>query len=245
MNWWNGIPCKAKDGHQRWTQRHAWGDTRPSEALTSIPSAFAMAQPHMALPGSHWPILVSLVITQTFHSLLGTSTTSAWMSYFWQFGKGRNWDHPYLLLKTTFLSWFETWIQINLPLPARLGTTLEPGSFFLGTDGNTVSTLVVLNSNTQQQHTDYKPWESSVSSQRTVNSNIYPQVHRHICIQATYKQQQSELHLQLDTSVVSIMCDDQDLQVPKLLHPGHPNLLCYNVWGERTFQLFSHHYMKA
>lgn len=131
------------------------------------------------------------------------------------------------------------------PSPSKAGHNTRARKFFLGTDGNTVSTLVVLNSNTQQQHTDYKPWESSVSSQRTVNSNIYPQVHRHICIQVTYKQQQSELHLQLDTSVVSIMCDDQDLQVPKLLHPGHPNLLCYNVWEERTFQLFSHHYMKA
>lgn len=66
-----------------------------------------------------------------------------------------------------------------------------------------------------------------------------------ICIQVTYKQQHSELHLHLDMSVFSIMCDDQDLQVPKLFHPGHPNLLCYNVWEERTLQLFSHHYMKA
>lgn len=48
-NWWNGIPSKARDGHQRWTPWHAWGDTGTSQALTSIPSAFAMVHPHVAL----------------------------------------------------------------------------------------------------------------------------------------------------------------------------------------------------
>lgn len=108
-----------------------------------------------------------------------------------------------------------------------------------------MNTLVVLNSNTQQQHTDYKPWERCLPEVLQIQIYILRFIDTSICIQVTYKQQQSELHLHLDTSVFSIMCDDQDLQVPKLLHTGHPNLLCYNVWEERTFQLFSHHYMKA
>lgn len=57
-------------------------------------------------------------------------------------------------------------------LPARLHTPLGPGRHFSALMATQWVVLVVLNSNTQQQHTDYKPWGRSVSSQSIANSNI-------------------------------------------------------------------------
>lgn len=167
------------------------------------------------------------------------------MRSFWQFGKGRNWDHQYLLQKTTFLSWFETSIQRNLP-PSKAAHTTGARSFFFALMATQWVVLVVitaiLNSNTQTTSHG-----GGLCLPKVLQIQIYNLrfIDTSICIQVTYKQQQSGLHLHLDTSVFSITCDDQDLQVPKLFYPGHPNLLCYNVREERTFQQFSHHYMKA
>lgn len=237
-------PCKAKDAHRDMpgvTQgqvRH-WLPFPGCCYGTSPHGTTALKQALTDWAWHHWlkhkPFLQSC-----------TYTTSAWMRSFWQFGKGRNWDHPCLLLKTTLFSWFETFIQNKLALPVRLHTPLGPGRFFFALMATQWATWLSLQQYSTAAHR-LQDKGGGLCLPKVLQIWIYILrfTDTSTCRQVTYKQQQSELHLHLHTSVFSIMCDEQDLQVSKLLHPGHPNLLCYNVWEERTFQLFSHHYMKA
>lgn len=213
---------------------------------SSIPSAFAMAHPHYSsdTTGSHWLISASLVKTNLSFSP-GTSTTSAWMELL------AIWERQELRSSIPASENYISSLIWNLhpeqaPSPSKAAHTTGAGGSVFFPLMATVNTLVVHNSNTQQQHTGYKP-QGSLCLPKVLQIKIYILrfIATSICIQVTHKQQQSELHLHPDTSVFSILCGDQDLQVPKLFHPGHPNLLCYNAWEERTFQLFSHHYMKA
>lgn len=87
----------------------------------------------------------------------------------------------------------------------------------------------ILSSNTQTK----KPRRKSASFQSIAHSNTHLQVHGHIKLYTANIQtnsSNSELHLHLETSVFSVTCDDQNLQVPKLFYPRHPVLPPYNVW---------------
>lgn len=213
----------------------------PVPLLWSIPTWHCSSE----TIGSHWMILVSLVKTQTFPSVLALPQHQP------EWGASGNSGKAGIEIINICFRKLHSFPDLKPPsretsLPARLHTPLGPGSFFFALMATQWVVLVVLtailNSNTQT-----KSHGGGLCLPKVLQIQIYNLkfIDISICIQVTYKQQQSGLHLHLDTSVFSITCDDQDLQVPKLFHLGHPHLLCYNVREERTFQQFSHHYMKA
>lgn len=160
-------------------------------------------------------------------------------------GKARNWDHQYLLLKTippnsgppsrvASLAYLgHQPICAGSPL-ARLHTLLGPGSFHPALMAmqcvSQLSLTVMLSSNTQ---TEQAKGEVCIFSKyckfkyTTSDSWTHQAVHnKHT------NSSNSEFHLHLDTSMSSVVCDDQDWQVLKLFHPGHPNLSHYNAWED-------------